>query len=281
METVKVRSEVEEALAACRRCNGVGIYYDPDVEVGRYGELKLCTCVVNLCRCNGRPPYHYWDENDDPQWCPLRRLRRRLETTKGLFKECAVPERFKWKFNDEFNATTPAGQPIAHAERCLGCVSSLIDSGIEPRHGFLLHGPPGTGKTLLACIMLNELLLHRTRPGRFLAVSRFLQRLRDTFSEESQDYGQTWPVIEEMATVPYLVLDDLGTQRNTEWEKEQLYNLIDARYSEERLTIVTTNYPLEEIKEIAEGRIYSRLMEMCKRVEMGGDDYRQLMQQRY
>ena len=281
METVKVRSEVEEALGACRRCNGTGVYYDPRVEVGRYGELKLCSCVGHLCRCVGRPPYNYWDEEGESQWCPLKPLRRRLEVTKGLFKGCAVPERFKWKFIDAFSTTTPTGQPIAHAEQFLAYVSSLVDSGGEPRRGFFLHGPPGTGKTLLACIMLNELLLHRTRPGRFLTVSRFLQRLRDTYSEESRDYGQTWPVIEEMATIPYLILDDLGTQRNTEWEKEQLYNLIDARYSDERLTIITTNYPLEEVREISEGRIYSRLMEMCLRVEMSGDDYRQLMQQRY
>ena len=275
------RNAIEEALATCPRCNGTGIYYDPRVEVGRYGELKLCNCVGHLCRCNKRPPYRFWDENNQAQWCPLRPLRRRLEMTKNLFKQAAIPERFKWKFIEAFSTTLPTGHPVPHAKQFRDYVWGLVDSGVESGRGFFLYGPPGTGKTLLACIMLNELLLHRARPGRFLTLSRFLQRLRDTFSEESRDYGQTWPVIEEMATIPYLILDDLGTQLNTEWVKEQLYNLIDARYSEERLTIVTTNHPLEEIREISEGRIYSRLVEMCQLVEMSGEDYRQLTQQRY
>ena len=40
------------------------------------------------------------------------------------------------------------------------------------------------------------------------------------------------------------------------------------------LTVVTTNKPVSEIQQLSEGRIYSRLMEMCYMVDMDGDDYR-------
>ena len=76
--------------------------------------------------------------------------------------------------------------------------------------------------------------------------------------------------------MPYLVLDDFGVQRGSEWEMEVLYDLVDARYGDEGFTIVTTNQPLEEIRQLSGGRIYSRLAEMCYTVELAGGDYRQL-----
>ncbi|MCH7503789.1 MAG: hypothetical protein IIA10_10600 [Proteobacteria bacterium] len=58
-------------------------------------------------------------------------------------------------------------------------------------------------------------------------------------------------------------------------ELEVLYQLIDARYGDERFTVVTTNQPLEEIRQMWDGRIYSRLTEMCRIVDLRGSDYRE------
>ncbi len=80
--------------------------------------------------------------------------------------------------------------------------------------------------------------------------------------------------------MPYLVLDDFGIQRNTEWEMEMLYDLIDSRYAEGRFTIITTNQSKEEVQELSRGRIYSRISEMCHQVETIGIDYRQHLQSR-
>lgn len=81
--------------------------------------------------------------------------------------------------------------------------------------------------------------------------------------------------MEHLGRGPFLLIDGLGVQRNTEWEAEALYNLVEARYSQERFTVVTTNQLLEEIKGLSRGRIYSRLVERCHQVEMRGVDWRQ------
>ena len=39
--------------------------------------------------------------------------------------------------------------------------------------------------------------------------------------------------------------------------------------------VVTTNQPLEEIRQMSDGRIYSRLSEMCRFVSLQGVDYRE------
>ncbi len=262
--------------AKCGRCNGIGVFYDPQVQQGRYGQVRLCACVQQHCQCRGEPPYQFWGADSRREWCPCRRYRQRLTQTGVLFRQAEVPERYRWRFLDDFHRVAPDGAAIAHADRVLVEAAGLVGEARCPVRGVLLHGPPGTGKTLLGCIMLNELLLRWCRAGRFLNLSRrYFERLRDTYSQDSAHYGQTWPIIEELTQLPFLLLDDFGTQRGTEWEMEMLYNLVDARYAEQRLTLVTTNQPLDAIRELYGGRIYSRLVEMCRLVEMQGIDYRQ------
>ena len=261
----------------CSHCGGKGIYFDPEVTAGRYGSLKICSCIVEQCKCGGQRPYQFWDE-DSRRWpCPCAPFRRRLTGLEAAYRQADIPARYRWKFQDDFLMQAPDGTAVPIAQEVKGYVSTLVDGDREPQRGFLLHGPIGTGKTLLACIMLNELILHRARSGRFLSLSRkYFQQLRDTFSEDSANYGQTWQIIDELCNLPYLVLDDLGIQRGTEWEMEVLYQLIDARYGDERFTVVTTNQPLEEIRQMTDGRIYSRLSEMCHFVSLQGvEDYRE------
>ncbi|NKB70890.1 MAG: AAA family ATPase [Candidatus Latescibacteria bacterium] len=265
----------------CDRCQSSGVYFNRQIEAGRYGHLELCICIEALCRCGGRKPYQYWDEDSQSLWCPCRPARMRMNWVNKLFKEADIAERYRWKFSDDFTAQAPDGTPVQAAGQVAVYLSSLVDFDEEPERGFLLHGPPGTGKTLLGCIMLNELMLRRGRRARFLNLSRtFFQRLKDTFSENSSDYGRTWPIFDELARMPYLMLDDFGTQRGTDWEKEMLYDLVDARYGEQRFTIITTNQTLDEVKQDSGGRVFSRLMEMCHTVSMEGIDYRQHLQAR-
>lgn len=214
--------------------------------------------------------------------CPCRRHRRRLTQVTRLFKQAEIPDRFRWKFRSDFSAFAPDGHtPIVveqKAKKALDLVSWVVGSDEEPQRGFLFHGTPGTGKTLLGSIILNELILHRARAGRFLNLSRkYFQKLRDTYSQDSEHYGRTWQIVDELCKIPYLVLDDFGVQRGTDWETEMLYDLVDARYGEQRFTMVTTNQTLDEIRELSGGRIFSRLTEMCYSVQMNGTDYRQYL----
>jgi len=259
----------------CPTCHNRGIIYKPQIVAGRHGSLELCRCIQGQCRCRGRAPFFYWDDNSHSRECPCRSYRIRLRFIQQAFRTAEIPDKFRFQFRQDFLDRAPDGTPIARARKVRSYIEQLANSKEPPHRGLFLHGPPGTGKTLLGCILLNELMLHRGRPGRFVSLTRgYFQRLRDTFSEDSEQHGQAYQILEELVQVPYVVLDDLGIQRGTEWEEEVLYDLVDGRYSEERFTIVTTNQPLEEIQRISRGRIYSRLVEMCHLIEMEGPDWR-------
>lgn len=261
--------------APCSPCRGRGFVFNPEIQVGRYGTLELCSCVG--CRCGGEPPYTCFDEANRPRSCACALPRRRMRAMEAMVKASEIPAKYRWAFRHDYQAIAPDQTPIARAEKIRSYIERLVESKERPRKGLLLHGQPGTGKSFLACIILNELMLHRGRPARFVSLSRnFFHRLRDTFSEDSQRHGQAYQILDELVQVPYVVLDDLGVQRGTEWEEEVLYDLVDGRYAEERYTIATTNESLDQIRGLSKGRIYSRLMEMCHVIELNGPDWRQV-----
>ena len=78
-----------------------------------------------------------------------------------------------------------------------------------------------------------------------------------------------------------LVLDELGATVPTDWVRDTMYQIINKRYNDKKLTIFTTNYFDEvrgEQKDLLESRIAyklrSRLFEMCTNVVINGEDYR-------
>src|SRR4029450_7520659 len=80
-----------------------------------------------------------------------------------------------------------------------------------------------------------------------------------------------------------LVLDDLGSEKTSEWVEETMNLIVNTRYNERRLTIFTSNYddtPDDSDPECLKARIgfriHSRLHEMCDFLEYDGADFRLL-----
>ena len=135
--------------------------------------------------------------------------------------------------------------------------------------GLLLFGDVGTGKTFLAACAANA-LIDRGVPCLVTNFARIANTLQGMF-EGRQEY------LDSMNNFPLLVIDDLSTERQTEYMLEIVYNVIDARYRAKLPLIVTTNLTREELMNPADiryKRIFSRLFEMCTPIEVTGKDRR-------
>lgn len=99
----------------------------------------------------------------------------------------------------------------------------------------VLQGTPGSGKTLLAACIFNR-LAGEARPVRFTVVKDMLDDLKRGFEDDSDQLR-----LRGYRDVPTLVLDDLGTQQDSEWARSQVYTLINDRYNRRLPTIVTLN----------------------------------------
>ena len=93
------------------------------------------------------------------------------------------------------------------------------------------------------------------------------------------EFGEKRDYLNSMRKYKLLVIDDLGTERDTEFMNEVVFSVIDERQVSQLPLIVTTNLTGEELKHpksVHSERIFSRLFEMCIPVEVKGKDRRKL-----
>jgi DNA replication protein DnaC len=136
-----------------------------------------------------------------------------------------------------------------------------IDARLDAGDGLWLQGTTGTGKTTLA-MLVSRAALDAGRTAAIYSLPQLLARIRRTFDGEAgQDSYSTF--FNRLVSVDLLHLDDLGAENRTEWVLEQLYAIIDRRYSDQRSVVVTTNLEEPELYEQLGERIVSRLTEIC------------------
>lgn len=121
----------------------------------------------------------------------------------------------------------------------------------------VLIGRPGAGKTHIAVSCLRA-CIEQGMAGFYLNVSRYLDVLRTSYEKTSQQtFGE---IFQPALSWPVLVIDDLGAERQTEWAREKVYEIVDARYSVGARTIACSNFAPETWDE----RVLSRLCDRAR-----------------
>jgi DNA replication protein DnaC len=153
-----------------------------------------------------------------------------------------------------------------------------IDNNLDAGHGLWLTGSFGTGKTALAMIV-SKAAIDAARSVAIYSCPRLLSVIRESIDSPSRGGGGGGGVLaflDQLTAVDLLHIDDLGAEHRTEWVLEQLYTIINARYEEERSTLVTSNLGPGELEEQLGERIVSRLEGMCELLPFFGADARRV-----
>ena len=145
--------------------------------------------------------------------------------------------------------------------------------------GLFLVGPPGVGKSHLAVAVLRQVILTRGARGLFYDVRDLLRLIRSTYDPLVK--ATESDVLRPVMKADLLVLDDIGSEKTSEWVEETLNLIVSSRYNDRRLTIFTSNYEEKEDAGDPDSllarvgfRMHSRLYEMCEFLEYEGADYR-------
>ena len=164
--------------------------------------------------------------------------------------------------------------------------------------GLLLMGSCGAGKTHLAVAALRQLML-RGHGARFYDYRELLKELQASYDPNHPVSEMS--VLEPVLECEILLIDDLGASKPSPWALETIGHILNKRYNEKRVTLLTTNYldtadapaPIlrmpggqavapareETLTERLGLRVRSRLYEMCRKVEIASADYRREIRQ--
>lgn len=240
------RDYIEDGLLYCGRCHTA-----KQARINFDDQIMILNC---LCKCEKEK----LDEREAEQ-----EKKDALDKVKRMRKMGFPDEEMeKWTFERDDNSNKKIS---ITAKRYVEKFAEMKRKG----KGLLFYGRVGTGKTFISACIANALI----EKGHPCLVTNFA-RLTNTLSgmyEGKQNY------LDSLNRFDLIVIDDLSSERDTEYMGEIVQNIIDARYRSGKPLIVTTNLTRQELRsptEIRKQRIYSRLLEMCVPVEVTGKDRR-------
>jgi len=137
------------------------------------------------------------------------------------------------------------------------------------RDNLYFVGTVGTGKSHLSVAIMRQFLGH-------IKVCLLRQSILSRKVRSADDAEAEGRIIQEYASMGVLAIDDLGSAKDTEFMSSIIYELIDWRYMNvPGGLIVTSNRTLDQLAEkLGDDRVPSRLAQMCKVINLSGDDHR-------
>jgi DNA replication protein DnaC len=203
----------------------------------------------------------------------------RAGLTARLLDEARIPPRYR-RCDLETFVTYPNEKLLSAVRQA----RRFADEFPVTLKGLCLIGPPGIGKTHLAVAVLRRVILSKGARGLFYDTRDLLRVIRSTYNPLVRTAEMD--ILRPVMDADILVLDDMGSEKTSEWVEETMNLIVNTRYNERRHTIFTSNY-LDTPEDAAEEkdltlrerigfRIHSRLHEMCDFLEYEGADYRHL-----
>lgn len=192
-------------------------------------------------------PYHYGESPDDVQ-----KRRDAAAASKSRLWLARVPSRFASASLSELNAAQDEGGKVSGWWERGG--ANLVLRSIEP----------GVGKTHAAYAIGN----HAVSTGAWAqawTMSDFNEAIRPGRDDTAFTVAQECDL---------LVLDDLGREQRSEWTLERLQGVLDARWSNEKRTVFTTNLPGDQFQKHYGEPIVDRITDGVTMVTVAGTSRR-------
>jgi DNA replication protein DnaC len=215
---------------------------------------------------------------------------RQRARAESLITSARIPRRYEHCELANYDTDFPgAHRSLAEAH----FIASNFAEKCDPHgdKGLLIIGKIGTGKTHLAVGVMKELIVKRGIPCLFYDYRELLKEIQNSYNTTVQT--TELDVLRPVFETDILVLDELGAVKPTEWVWDTVSLILNTRYNDNRITIITTNFDDQPAAGVSNSfsparaaraetlgdrigeRMRSRLHEMCRIITLDGADFRQ------
>lgn len=123
----------------------------------------------------------------------------------------------------------------------------------------MLLGQVGTGKTHLATGVLQQVIRYfgnQGVTGLYVTAGGIIRSVKETFGSQTKTESQVYA---DMIRPHLLVIDEVGLQSGTEFERQVLFEVINGRYEQLKPTVVVSNLSITDLKLSMGDRAVDRL----------------------
>ncbi|MCV4290871.1 ATP-binding protein [Pseudomonas capsici] len=168
-----------------------------------------------------------------------------------------IPLRFRLSTLDNYRTDFAAEQSgvLARCEQYAADFKTKWDAGAS----LMLLGSMGTGKTHLACAIMQQVLRTEGLGGataRYTTASEIIMSVKETFGRRERVESEVYA---DLHGPDLLVIDEIGVQHGSDFERQVLFEVINGRYCRLLPTILISNLNLAEVRNFIGDRVIDRL----------------------
>lgn len=225
------------------------------------------------CRCFQQGGSGWYYENGYAVECEC--LKQRINQNKKKFAE--MPEQLReFKIADyRIDIYDSNGDREVASKAKTICKKFVEEFDTFEKHekGLYLYSyTKGSGKTRLAVAIGNALIDLYQKRVKFVTTTRVIDEIKASFNPVDKDDFTSIQYMNAITSIDVLILDDIGTEKLSDWVNEKFYEIINQRMLNKKITIFTSNCTVSELKH--DDRIKSRINGMSYMVKCPEQDIR-------
>jgi len=256
LDNTKFNEIIHKKFKKCEFCNKkltpIGLDY-------LYANISPDAIKYEKCDCN--KAQEYWKRRDGQEY-EIQKRKYFRDVINKLYKQNYNERKFQNLNFENFNINSDN-------EIAVKVARDYTNKSIEEMQseGLIITGESGLGKTHLAASIANK-LIENDKIVLMGRLTMLLDMIKETFRDNTKSENE---LIELYSNVDMIIIDDLGTEKISQWALEKLYTIIQNRNENRLPIIITTRFDKQGLierfsqsqDEQLVNAIISKLYQMC------------------
>ena len=197
-----------------------------------YLYVNISEDSIEYERCDCSKSKEYWKEIDNKEYEQQKRKRIR-NIINTIYKQNYIGRKLQEMHLENFYFDSSN-------KYVFDVVNDYINKNKDTMKSdsLIIMGKSDTGKTHLAAAIANK-LIENDKTVLMERLTNLLDRIRETYENNTKSENE---LIEIYSNADMLIIDDLGTEKISNWALEKLYTIIQNRYENGLPIIITTRF---------------------------------------